>query len=42
MRFFLHKGPVTPIAVPSAEARGRLWRAMDDYAKAENPVLRSV
>ena len=42
MRLFLHKGPVTPIAVPSAERRKKMWRAMDDYAKAEDPVLRSV
>jgi hypothetical protein len=42
MRLFAHKPPVTPIAVPSGEARECMWRAMDDYAKAEDPVLRSV
>ena len=42
MRLFLYKGPVTPIAVPSAEARKSRWRAMDAYAKAKDPVLCSV
>ena len=42
MRLFLHKGPVTPIAVPNAERRKRMWLAMDTYANAEDPVLRSV
>ncbi len=39
---FAHKGPVTPIAVPSVERRGEMWRAMDVYAKADDPVLCSV
>ena len=42
MRLFLYKGPVTPIAVPSVERREEMWRAMDAYAKAEDPVLCSV
>ena len=42
MRLFLHKGPVTPIAVPSAVARESMWHDMDTYAKADNPVQRSV
>lgn len=42
MRLFLNKGPVTPIAVPNEERRADMWKDMDDYAKAEDPVLRSV
>jgi len=42
MRLFLYKGPVTPIALPNEDRRKEMWRAMDDYAKAEDPVLRSV
>jgi len=42
MRLFLYKGPVTPIAVPSAQARESMWSAMDAYAKAKDPVRRSV
>ena len=42
MRLFLHKGPVTPIAVPNAERREKMWDAMDTYAKAKDPVLCSI
>ena len=42
MRLTAQKAPVTPIAVPSAEARAGMWSSMDDYAKAEDPVQRSV
>ena len=33
---------MTPIAVPNAKRREGMWRAMAAYAKAEDPVLRSV
>ena len=42
MRLFLHKGPVTPIAVPNAKRREGMWRAMDAYSKSKDPVLCSV
>ena len=41
-RFKAYKAPVTPIAVPNAKRRERMWRAMDAYAKSKDPVLRSV
>ena len=33
---------MTPIAVPNEECRKKLWEAMDAYAKADDPVQRSV
>ena len=41
-RFRAYKAPVTPIAVPNAERRKEMLEDMDAYAKADNPVLRSV